>query len=157
MSMNHITLMGTIVRGPEHRMTPSGVPMAKFSIAVTRPSLKEGGADITDYVSIVSWRNLADKVNESVAKGDLVVIEGRLSTRSYETQDGQRRKTVEVEASAVEAVRGGNKAGAASSPEPDFEDDFSDFEAPAPAPARKSAPSTRPAAPVADLDDEIPF
>jgi single-strand DNA-binding protein len=157
MSMNHITLMGTIVRGPEHRMTPSGVPMATISIAVTRPSLKEGGPDITDYVRVVAWRTLADKVQEAVVKGDLVVVEGRLTTRNYETEDGQRRKTVEVEASAVEAVRGGNTAGAGSSAEPDFEDDFSDFEAPAPAPARKSAPSTKPAAPVADLDDEIPF
>jgi single-strand DNA-binding protein len=157
MSMNHITLMGTIVRGPEHRMTPSGVPMATISIAVTRPPRQEGGPEITDYVRITAWRNLADKVQESVAKGDLVVVEGRLTTRSYETQDGQRRKTVEVEASAVEKVGIGKAAaGKAASEEPSFEDDFSDFEAPAPAaPARKAA--SKPAAPPADLDDEIPF
>ena len=109
---------------------------------------------------VTAWRTLADKVQEAVAKGDLVVVEGRLTTRSYETQDGQRRKTVEVEASAVERVSGGGKAAAGSSSsagEPDFEDDFSDFDAPAPAaPARKAA-STKPAAPPADLDDDIPF
>lgn len=156
MSMNHITLMGTIVRGPEHRMTPSGVPMATISLAVTRPPRQEGGPEVTDYVRVVAWRNLADKVQEAVAKGDLVVVEGRLSTRSYETQDGQRRKTIEVEASAVEKV-GAGKAGAAQAASGEFEDDFSDFDAPAPAaPARKSAAS-KPAAPAADLDDEIPF
>ena len=156
MSMNHITLMGTIVRGPEFRMTPSGVPSANLSIAVTRPARTEGGPEITDYVRIITWRNLAEKVSESVQKGDLVVVEGRLTTRSYETQDGQRRKAVEVDASSVEPVRGGGKSAARpAAEEPAFEDDFNDFEAPAPAPARK-APA-KPAAPAADLDDEIPF
>jgi single-strand DNA-binding protein len=161
MSMNHITVMGTIVRGPEFRMTPNGIPTCNLSIAVTRPARTEGAPEVTDYIRIVAWRTLAEKVNENVQKGDLVVVEGRLSARSYETQDGQRRKTVEVEASAVEPVRGAGKVGAAKqhSDAPEgFDDDFSDFEAsaPAPAPARKSA-ATKPAAPAADLDDEIPF
>lgn len=159
MSMNHITLMGTIVRGPEFRMTPSGVPSCNLSVAVTRPARTEGGPEVTDYVRVIAWRTLAEKINESLQKGDLVVIEGRLTSRSYETQDGQRRKTVEVDASAIEAVRGGGKpaSGKQTADMPDFEDDFSDFEAPpAPAPARKAAPS-KPAAPAADLDDEIPF
>jgi single-strand DNA-binding protein len=156
MSMNHITLMGTIVRGPEHRMTPSGVPMATISLAVTRPPRQEGGPEVTDYVRVVAWRNLADKVQEAVAKGDLVVVEGRLTTRSYETQDGQRRKTVEVEASAVEKVGAGKAGAGGNAPSDEFEDDFNDFETPAPAaPARKAA--SKPAAPAADLDDEIPF
>lgn len=160
MSMNHITLMGTIIRGPEFRMTPNGIPTCNLSIAVTRPARTEGAPEITDYIRVVTWRTLAEKVNEGVQKGELVVIEGRLTARSYE-KDGQRRKTVEVEASAVEPVRGASKAGAAKQSSDEYggyEDDFSDFEtaAPAPAPARKPA-TTKPAAPAADLDDEIPF
>jgi single-strand DNA-binding protein len=168
MGINHITLMGTIVRGPESRVTPSGVPQATLSLAVTRPPRQEGGAEVTDYVRVVAWRTVAEKVGEAVKKGDLVVVEGRLTTRSYETQDGQRRKTVEVEASAIERVGGAAAASAAPggyAEEPSF-DEFGDFEEPAAAPAPRkpsapaSAPQRRPApapAPVEDLDDEIPF
>lgn len=167
MGINHITLMGNVVRGPEFRMTPNGVPTATLSLAVVRPPRQDGGPEITDYVRCVIWRALAEKVNETVSKGDLVVVEGRLTTRSYETQDGQRRKTIEVEASAVDPVRGGGAAKGAgtgareSSPADDYgppDDDFSDFEAPAPAPAPRPRPTaTKPAAPPPDLDDEIPF
>ena len=171
MSINHITLMGAIVRGPEFRMTPNGVPTATFTVACTRPARQEGGNEATDYVRVVVWRNLAERLREGVNKGDLVVIEGQLRTRSYETNDGQRRKTIEVEASAVDAVRGGAKPSggrgqAASGPSdeewgpPPPDDDFGDLAAPppaaAPAPRRASAKAA-PAAPPQDLDDEIPF
>jgi len=168
MSINHITLMGTIVRGPEFRMTPSGVASASFSIAVTRPPRQDGGPEVQDYVRVITWRQLAERVRDSVAKDDLVTVEGRLTTRSYETNDGQRRKTVEVEASQVEAVRGAgaSKAPARSASEgrsdeewgapPD--DDFRDLEAaPPPAPARRAPARQAPSAPPPDLDDEIPF
>ena len=158
MGINHITLMGNVARGPEYRMTPNGVPTCSFSVAVTRPPRQEGGAEITDYIRVVTWRNLAEKVNESIQKGDLITLEGRLQTRSYETQDGQRRKSIEIEASNVETVRTG--ATPAGGPQYEASDEeFGDFEAPAPAP-RSTAPARRPApapAPAADLDDEIPF
>lgn len=157
MAINHINLMGRIVRGPEFRMTPSGVPSCTFSLAVTRPPRQEGGPEVTDYVRVIAWRNLAEKINESIQKGDLVTVEGRLTTRSYETQDGQRRKTVEVDASGVEAVAGTTRAaGGDEGPSLEEEGDFEPAaSAPAPkAPARKAAASAPPAA---DLDDEIPF
>lgn len=156
MGINHITLMGTIVRGPEYRMTPSGVATTNFSVAVTRPSRADGsGSDVTDYVRVVTWRNLAEKVNESIKKGDLVVVEGRLTTRSWETPEGQRKKTVDIEASSVEPVRGGGAVPAmAPSGGEEFGGDFDEFEETAPA-ARRPAPKTAP--PPADLDDEIPF
>lgn len=170
MSINHITLMGTVFKGPEFRMTPSGVASASMTLAVVRPPRQEGGHEVTDYVRVITWRQLAERVRDSVNKDDLVTVEGRLTTRSYETQDGQRRKTIEVEASGVESVRGGGKpassgrsSGADDMPSDDMwgappEDDFRDLEAAPPAPARR-APSAKaaPAAPPPDLDDEIPF
>jgi single-strand DNA-binding protein len=169
MSINHITLMGTIVRGPEFRMTPSGVPSASFSVAVTRPPRQEGGPEITDYIRVITWRQLAERVRDAVAKDDLVTIEGRLSTRSYETNDGQRRKTIEVEASQVEPVGGAARkaaparAGASEGPSDEEwgappDDDFRDLEAaPPPAPAKRATAKAAPSAPPPDLDDEIPF
>ena len=160
MAINHINLMGVVSRAPEYRMTPNGVPLTNFSVAVTRPPRQEGGQPITDYVRIVTWRNIAEKVSESIKKGDLVVIEGRLLTRSYETNDGQRKKVVEVEASSVEPIAG---ATTVATEGPEDEDEFAEFDAPAPAP-RAAAPAParapRPAAapePGPDLDDEIPF
>ena len=177
MSINHITLMGTIDRGPEFRMTPNGIPTASFSIAVVRPPRQEGGHEVTDYVRVTTWRALAERVRDTVAKDDLVTIEGRLTTRSYETQDGQKRKTIEVEASAVDPVRVGVKSapsarsasegpsdeewGVPSTGASVYEDDFRDLEqaAPPPAPVAKRAsvkPAT-PAMPPPDLDEDIPF
>ena len=172
MSINHITLMGTIARGPEFRMTPSGIASASFSVAVVRPPRQDGGPEITDYVRVITWRTLAERVRDSVSKDDLVTIEGRLTTRSYETNDGQKRKTIEVEASQVEPVRGGGgqtaaPAKSASANEgpsdeewgaPPSDDDFRDLEAaPAPAPAKRVTAKAAPVAPPPDLDDEIPF
>lgn len=169
MGINHITLMGVIDRGPEFRMTQSGIPNASFTVAVTRPARQEGAPDITDYVRVVAWRNLAERVRDGVQKDELVVVEGRLTTRSFETNDGQRRKVVEVEASAVTPVKGAGGAAPArprtgEEPEgPVYDDDFGDLEeaAPprsaAPAPARHAAPPPKAPAPAADFDDEIPF
>lgn len=105
MGINHVTLVGSLVRNPEMRYTPNGIPTTQFSIAVTRPPRQEGQShDVTDYIKVVTWRKLAETVNETIKKGDFVSVEGRLLTRSYE-KDGQRRKTVEVEAQSVEAIR----------------------------------------------------
>lgn len=169
MGINHINLMGVIDRGPEFRMTQSGIPNASFTIAVTRPARQEGAPDITDYVRVVAWRNVAERVRDAVQKDEMVVVEGRLTTRSYETQDGQRRKVVEVEASAVTPVKGaggGNPARPSGSAEPEgpiYDDDFGDLEEAAPprpaakAPAMRQAPPPKAPAPAEDFDDEIPF
>jgi single-strand DNA-binding protein len=152
MGVNHINLMGYITRGPEHRMTPNGVPTTNFTVAVTRPPRTEGGPEVTDTIKVVAWRALAEKLAESLKKGDLVTIEGRLTSRSYETQDGQRRKAVEVEAHGVEAVAGAARQVVSDSAEGEAE---SSYEPPAP---RKAPVAARPAPVVAeDLDDEIPF
>lgn len=108
MGINHITLVGEIVRKPEMRYTPNGIPTTQFQVAVKRPPRQEGQTyDVTDYVKIVTWRKLAETVNETLDKGNLVSVEGRLRTSTYETPDGQRRKVVEVDALNVEAIRGG--------------------------------------------------
>jgi single-strand DNA-binding protein len=110
MGINHITLVGQLVRSPEMRMTPNGIATTQFSVAVTRPPRQEGvGKETTDFIRIVTWRKLAETVNETIKKGDMVSIEGRLLTRTFE-QNGQRRKIVEVEAQSVEAIRVGAPA-----------------------------------------------
>lgn len=99
--LNRIVLIGRLTRDPELRYTPSGVAVASFSLAVDRPFSNQQGERETDFIDIVAWRKLAETVSGHLQKGRLVAVQGRLQIRSYETQDGQRRKAAEVVADDV--------------------------------------------------------
>src|SRR6267378_2259151 len=107
-SLNKVLLMGRLTKDPEMRYTPSGQPVTSFSIATNRYSSGTDGErkEFTDYHNIVAWnigkRNLAQQVADYLRKGSLVYIEGRLQTRSWEGQDGQKRKTTEVNATEIQ-------------------------------------------------------
>jgi single-strand DNA-binding protein len=119
-TLNKVLLIGRLTRDPEMRYTPSGQPVTSFSIATNRYS---GGTDgerreFTDYHNIVAWnigkRQLAELVAQYTRKGSLVYVEGRLQTRSWEGQDGQKRRTTEVVASDVQFLESRSGAGAAA-------------------------------------------
>jgi single-strand DNA-binding protein len=99
-----ITITGNVVTTPSRRRTDSGVSVTTFRVASTeRRFVKQSGlwADGDSlFVRVNCWRDLADNVDRCVAKGDPVVVTGRLYTREYEL-DGQRRSSFEVEADAV--------------------------------------------------------
>ena len=99
--LNRIILIGRLTRDPELRYVPSGHPVASFTLAVDRPFANQQGERQTDFIDIVAWRRLAEQVTQHLNKGRLVAVEGRLQIRSYETQDGQKRKAAEVVADAV--------------------------------------------------------
>lgn len=99
--LNRIILIGRLTRDPELRYVPSGQPVASFSLAVDRPFANQQGERETDFIDIVAWRRLAEQVSQHLSKGRLVAVEGRLQIRSYETQDGQKRKVAEVVADGV--------------------------------------------------------
>lgn len=99
--MNRIILIGRLTRDPELRYVPSGQPVASFTLAVDRPFTNQAGERETDFIDVVAWRKLADQVAQHLTKGRLVAVEGRLQIRSYETQEGQKRKVAEVVADAV--------------------------------------------------------
>ena len=107
-SLNKVMLMGRLTRDPEIRYTPKGDPVSQFAIATNRYGSGEDGErrEYTDYHNIVAWnigrRNLAQQVADYLRKGSLVYVEGRLQTRSWEGQDGQKRKTTEVVATDVQ-------------------------------------------------------
>jgi single-strand DNA-binding protein len=99
--LNRIVLIGRLTRDPELRYTPSGVAVASFGLAVDRPFSNQAGERETDFIDIVVWRKLAETVSGHLQKGRLVAVQGRLQIRSYETQDGQKRKAAEVVADDV--------------------------------------------------------
>ncbi len=99
--LNRIILIGRLTRDPELRYVPSGQPVASFTLAVDRSFVNQQGERGTDFIDIVAWRKLAEQVTQHLSKGRLVAVEGRLQIRSYETQDGQKRKVAEVVADGV--------------------------------------------------------
>lgn len=126
--LNRVILIGRLTRDPELRYVPSGQPVASFTLAVDRPFTNQAGERETDFIDIVAWRKLADQVSQHLSKGRLVAVEGRLQIRSYETQDGQKRKVAEVVADAVRFLDR-KTAQAAAAPEPaaaDFEPEEED-------------------------------
>ncbi len=108
MNLNKVMLIGRLTRDPEMRYTPSGAPVTTFSLATNRYGQGTDGEkkEYTDYHNVVAWnigkRNLAEICGQYLHKGSLVYIEGRLQTRSWEGQDGQKRKTTEINATEVQ-------------------------------------------------------
>ena len=100
--MNHIVLIGRLTRDPELRYTQNGVAVANFDLAVDRPTTNQQGERQTDFIRIVAWQKQAELCANYLKKGRLVGVEGRLQIRSYETQDGQKRRVAEVVANFVQ-------------------------------------------------------
>ena len=100
--LNHITLMGRLTRDPELRYTPSGTPVASFTVAVDRDfSSKENGEKQTDFIDVVAWRQTGEFVSKFFTKGSMAVISGRLQIRDWQDKDGNKRKSAEVVADNV--------------------------------------------------------
>ena len=113
--MNIVVLVGRVVGPPELRYTPGGKGVAQFTIAVDRTrGGKNGQEKETDFIPIVAWERLAEICNEYLTKGKLVSIQGALRTRTYETQDGQKRKAFEVVASEMQMLSTGEPRGGSS-------------------------------------------
>ena len=127
-SLNQVTLMGNLTRDPELRQTPSGQNVTSFSLALNRAYKDQSGEwqEATDYIDIVCWGPLAERVAQYLSKGRRCLVQGRLQSRSWE-QDGQKRSKVEVLANDVTFLDsrgaggedggsyGGDSAGAAAS------------------------------------------
>ncbi len=101
-SLNQVVLMGNLTRDPELRQTPSGQNVVSFSLALNRSYKDQNGEwqESTDYVDIVAWGSLAERVSQYLFKGSRCLIQGRLQSRSWE-QEGQKRSKVEVLANDV--------------------------------------------------------
>ncbi|GAC1387833.1 MAG: single-stranded DNA-binding protein [Candidatus Saccharimonadales bacterium] len=114
-SFNQVILMGNLTRDPELRQTPNGQNVCSFSLALNRSYKGSDGnwQEATDYIDIVAWGPLGERVSQYLTKGRPCLINGRLQSRSWE-QDGQKRSKVEVVAQDVTFL-GGNQSGDATS------------------------------------------
>ena len=133
--INKVILMGRLTRDPEMRHTNSGTPVTTFSIAIDNGY---GENQRTDFVNCLAWNKTAEFVTKYFAKGKMIVIaDGRISTRSWETQDGKRAYATEVVANEVSF--GESKSSQQTATQPPMQDDDDDF------------------TPLDEEDDDLPF
>ena len=100
--MNKVILIGNLTRDPELTETPSGVPVCRFAIAVSRDYADSQGNRETDFFNITTWRGKAETCGKYLKKGNKVAVCGSLQNRSYEDKDGIKRTATDVIASDVE-------------------------------------------------------
>ena len=107
--INRVVLVGRLTKDPELRYTPSGVPMARFTIAVNRAFSNQQGEKEADFIGCIAWRKQAENLANFMKKGSLIGVEGRIQTGSYEGQGGKRVYATDVVADAVQFLepRGG--------------------------------------------------
>jgi single-strand DNA-binding protein len=144
MSLNKAMIIGNLGRDPEMRYTQSGQAVTQFTVAVNRNYKDAGGEwkEETEWFRVVAWAALAERTAEYLRKGRKVYVEGRLQTRTWEGQDGQKHYTTELIANTVtpldprpredgaaepagaRSARGEGPAGPAGSGAPGGGDDF---------------------------------
>lgn len=98
MNLNKVFILGRLTADPQLRTTPSGQSVASFGVATNRVWTDKSGAKQqgVEYHNIVAWGRQAEIINQFLSKGGLVLIEGRLQTRTWQDQQGQSRKTTEI-------------------------------------------------------------
>lgn len=163
--INNVVLVGRMTRDAELRYTPSNQAVATFTLAVNRNFKNQNGEREADFINVVIWRQQAENLANWAKKGALVGITGRIQTRNYENQQGQRVYVTEVVAenfqllesrTAREGQGGGYQAGNSFAGGNDYQ---SPYQAPAqstPNFAREESPfgTTNPM----DIsDDDLPF
>ena len=116
-NINHVNLVGSLVRDVELRKTNSNTSVCSFTVAVDRrfKSTQPGGQD-ADFISCIAWRQSADFLAKYGSKGAIVSVEGRIQTRNYDNASGQKVYVTEVVAESVQLISNRNNASVGSEP-----------------------------------------
>ena len=103
LTLNKVMIIGNVGTEPEMRFTPNGNPVTSFRVATNRVYTTPEGErkQETEWFTVVAWNRLAENCNQYLTKGQRVYAEGRLQTRSWESQDGQQRSRSEIVANRV--------------------------------------------------------
>lgn len=111
--LNVVALQGRLVRDPEMRQTMSGKQVASFTLACDRGRKDANGKTTADFINIVAWEQRAEFAYRYFSKGQLVAVDGRLQSRTYQAKDGTNRTAVEVVASSLHFCGGKNEGSSA--------------------------------------------
>ena len=107
--INNVTLIGRLVAPPELKKTPNNVSVLQGTLAVNRNFKNENGDREADFIQFQAWRGTADIIAQYCSKGSLIGLTGRIQTRSYDNQQGQRVYVTEVVVESVELLETRNK------------------------------------------------
>lgn len=91
--LNLVVLQGRLVADPEYRQTPQGTPTARVRIAVERSFVRQGEQRQSDFFDVTMWNKLAENVCKYFHKGDMILINGRIQTRTYQDKETGKNRT----------------------------------------------------------------
>lgn len=114
--INNVVLVGRLTKDPELKMTPSGIAVCRFSLAVNRPFTNNGERK-ADFINCIAWRKQAENLANFMRKGGLIGITGRIETGSFEGQDGKRVYTTDVVADSIQFLESKNAGGGQQAPQ----------------------------------------
>jgi single-strand DNA-binding protein len=156
-SVNKVILIGNLGRDPETRYSADGAAITNVSIATTRRYKDAAGQqqEETEWHRVVFFSRLAEIAGEYLRKGRPVYVEGRLRTRKWTDKDGNEKYTTEVVAENMQML-GSREGAGGGAPAGDF-DEAPTASTQAPARSGGARPAGKPAANIADMDDDIPF
>lgn len=143
--INNVTLIGRLTKDAELRYTPSNVAVATFTLAVNRTFKNENGDREADFINCVMWRQQAENLANWAKKGALIGITGRIQTRNYDNQQGQRVYVTEVVAEQFQLLESRNKQQEQAPAQPS--NNYTG----------NSNPFSRPTDPFSVSDDDLPF
>lgn len=118
--MNKVVLVGRLTAKPELRYTSSNTAFLRFTIAVNRNFTGADGKREADFINVVAWRKQAETISKYFDKGNLIAIEGRLQTGSYDDREGNKRYTMDVALDNFEFVEGKNSRSTLDAPSDNF-------------------------------------
>jgi single-strand DNA-binding protein len=162
MSLNKCMIIGNLGRDPEMRYTPSGQAVTQFSVAVNRryPDQQGEWQEETEWFRVVVWRERAERAAEQLRKGHKVYVEGRLQTRQWEDQTGNKRYTTELIADRITSLERRDREGEDPGPGDDGGEYSSSRPSASSAPSGSSSGgqggSSGPTSSAEDFDD-LPF
>lgn len=143
--LNNVSLVGRLTKDVELRYTPSNVAVATFTLAVNRTFKNENGEREADFINCVMWRQQAENLANWCKKGALIGVTGRIQTRSYDNQQGQRVYVTEVVAEQFQLLESRNSQSQSQGQQKQAQQETPDFS--------RSANAN----PLDISDDDLPF
>ena len=167
MALNKVLLIGNVGKDPDVRHLEGGASVASFTLATTERFRERGSGEtkeITEWHNIVAWRQLADLAENFIRKGSQIFVEGRIRSRSWDDQNGQKRYITEILADSIQLL--GRKGDSPIPPGGAYTDPGAPASAPAPRAAAPAPAYPKPQAPAqpisldsldSDDSDDLPF
>lgn len=156
--LNRVVLVGRLTKDPNLRYTPNGVAVANFTIAVNRPFTNQNNEREADFINCVIWRKPAENLANFMSKGSLIGVDGRIQSRNYDNQEGNRVFITEVLAESVQFLESKSGSGnQTSNPSPNNSQNQSNQNQSNKSSNDNSKPFDGEAEPIDISDDDLPF